>query len=181
MASGLIDSMPTGFQSTRPCGARRADQAPPRSISVLFQSTRPCGARRRGRDTIRMCSTVSIHAPVRGATGYYVDSEEGMSKFQSTRPCGARPICVYPQWRVSGVSIHAPVRGATICVYPQWRVSGVSIHAPVRGATNVGLLSNFTHVFQSTRPCGARRGKSMLILIMWRCFNPRARAGRDHG
>ncbi len=33
----------------------------------------------------------------------------------------------------------------------------VSIHAPVRGATfNVGKMAAVVHVFQSTRPCGAR-------------------------
>ena len=56
------------------------------------------------------------------------------------------------------VSIHAPVWGATVrhglCVIRHF----VSIHAPVWGAT-VGAPSNpGGPVFQSTRPCGARRG-----------------------
>ena len=56
--------------------------------------------------------TVSIHAPVRGATA---------------------PAFGMPGQRM--VSIHAPVRGATTWRRPQRPVALVSIHAPVRGAT----------------------------------------------
>ncbi len=55
----------------------------------------------------------------------------------------------------------------------------VSIHAPARGATGIGAGSIAYSKFQSTRPRGARHkmftgnGKKV-------CFNPRARAGRDH-
>ena len=74
-------------------------------------------------------STVSIHAPVKGATG----------------PFGGLV-------QTAGVSIHAPVKGAT---YRPGNVSGdvlVSIHAPVKGATRLAckvclilLLFQFTH------------------------------------
>jgi len=78
---------------------------------MRFQSTRPCGARH-GQDCYLSDSlTVSIHAPVRGATtqphlkiqSFKVSihapvqgATEGCvlailaMKFQSTRPCGAR-------------------------------------------------------------------------------------------
>ncbi len=57
------------------------------------------------------------------------------------------------------VSIHAPVWGAT---YPEGlgqATVDVSIHAPVWGATRIGKIFQFTVVFQSTRPYGARRSK----------------------
>ena len=65
---------------------------------------------------------------------------------------GSRSSC-------AAVSIHAPARGATsrtrgVIV----RIHAVSIHAPARGAT-----------------VGARGGERLDT-----CFNPRARAGRDH-
>ena len=148
---------------------------------VVFQSTRPCGARhahRRG-DTLR--GEVSIHAPVRGATCGLRSYGHGRSVFQSTRPCGARPAVGGDGVESDGVSIHAPVRGATLhhlrparrasCFNPRARagrdvamafadeVVAVSIHAPVRGATRCNLSSRGATPFQSTRPCGARRGE----------------------
>ena len=121
--------------------------------------------------------------------------------FQSTRPRGARPyFCeeagigfegFNPRARegrdrgelfhelLGGVSIHAPARGATMT----WRLrevvtEGVSIHAPARGATNRQSQNQCRQKFQSTRPRGARRG-SAIPLARPRCFNPRAREGRD--
>ena len=55
------------FQSTPPCGGRRAARASLDSIRS-FQSTPPCGGRLPSSPTIPTKLTVSIHAPVRGAT-----------------------------------------------------------------------------------------------------------------
>ena len=55
----------------------------------------------------------------------------------------------------------------------------VSIHAPARGATQkaaAGVVDKI--MFQSTRPRGARRTRTRACSSQ-RCFNPRARAGRD--
>ena len=120
------------------------------------------------------------------------------------------------------VSIHAPVWGATDCSWctsvinrfnPRARVGrdltrisitqqqlAVSIHAPVWGATiAIGALG-LVFLFQSTRPCGARRGPAqrchehgvsihapvwgattikILLFSLLTSFNPRARVGRD--
>ena len=59
---------------------------------------------------------------------------------------------------ISRVSIHAPVKGATRLIAELYMTSEVSIHAPVKGATQ--LLSAINQVKK--------------------CFNPRAREGRDH-
>ena len=55
------------FQSTRPCGARHSIPEGT-DMDLLFQSTRPCGARPIPLDDTIPQITVSIHAPVRGAT-----------------------------------------------------------------------------------------------------------------
>ena len=55
---------------------------------------------------------VSIHAPVRGATGIKRICS-GDRLFQSTPPCGGRLIRTFYKYLFEIVSIHAPVRGAT--------------------------------------------------------------------
>ena len=55
---------------------------------------------------------ISIHAPVKGATDYYL----------------VRPKSVK-------ISIHAPVKGATEQIKLSSLRNGISIHAPVKGAT----------------------------------------------
>ena len=142
-----------------------------------FQSTRPCGARR--------TETQSIGA----STGFNPRARVGRDD---------------PPGRYAGkrkVSIHAPVWGATsvpagkasesICFNPRARVgrdpvetlvpaSGeyVSIHAPVWGATFLLVRWLRGLLFQSTRPCGARRIIGQMVRTIPR-FNPRARVGRD--
>ncbi len=105
-----------GFQSTRPCGARHitfwitmADYGfNPRAPAGRDQDdANICEGSRRfnprapaGRDAVAMHKanhpeTVSIHAPLRGATStaaaYAISSQ-----FQSTRPCGARRPVDFP-------------------------------------------------------------------------------------
>ena len=170
-----------------------------RCFDSVFQSTRPCGARRARIRPHPKRAEVSIHAPVWGATdaGCLTSRED---PFQSTRPCGARPRLLYIGFILGDVSIHAPVWGATwsllaksvpvgrfnprarvgrdpptphsrtpgSCFNPRARVGRdadqreqgqadvVSIHAPVWGATTAGRKHATLTLFQSTRPCGAR-------------------------
>ncbi len=132
--SGIVPPAAEEFQSTRPCGARQ-----PRLVAQVDEST------------------VSIHAPVRGATGHLGAATVGPP-----------------------VSIHAPVRGATLAFVGQVAVVVVSIHAPVRGATAVvSACVASAAMFQSTRPCGARRFRPASSRPARQRFNPRARAGRD--
>ena len=175
-SSGRVCSRISRFQSTRPCGARRLANASSRPAD-RFQSTRPCGARPEAR-----------RDPCTGRM------------FQSTRPCGARPsatgasdcsacMCFNPRARAgrdavsrervtnctSDVSIHAPARGATelttrICSRM------VSIHAPVRGATRPSPWYTQRHV---SIHAPARGATCVHVSTASRCFNPRARAGRD--
>jgi len=93
----------------------------------------------------------------RSVRQFFINSPLASVLFQSTRPRGARPLTRSFPYRAEIVSIHAPARGATI-------PSNFDIVFPV---------------FQSTRPRGARLFHQILILFFL-CFNPRARAGRDH-
>ena len=56
--------------------------------------------------------TISIHAPVKGATGSPI-------------------VCFF----IDKISIHAPVKGATTNRRIQQSDERISIHAPVKGAT----------------------------------------------
>jgi len=143
------------FQSTRPCGARPITSFL-LSNPIPFQSTRPCGARL---CVIRsFCShiTVSIHAPVRGATNMRVPTMASIRRFN-------------PRARAGRDNMRVPTMASIRRFNPRARAgrdqrrpslqfhSCVSIHAPVRGATReVDVDFNYVEVFQSTRPCGAR-------------------------
>ena len=98
------------FQSTLPCGERRVN----RWSCVRrnrFQSTLPCGERLISDEHKNSVSSVSIHAPMWGATNdprfwamtknvsihapmwgatYYFDNRPFQPMFQSTLPCGER-------------------------------------------------------------------------------------------
>ena len=128
-----------GFQSTRPYGARRYQYhvtAP--VVNVLFQSTRPYGARPLPIKTSSVTAdSVSIHAPVRGATDGD-RSYDGMSAmFQSTRPYGARPVArCFRRIRLSPYCFNPRARtGRDVLHDSNAGKLHVSIHAPVRGAT----------------------------------------------
>ena len=112
-------------------------------------------------------TTISIHAPTRGAT------EVG----------GVLPDHCH-------ISIHAPTRGATNIIQniiaisnnfnPRshegsdcigmdlWHVFHISIHAPTRGATVRGLLHLGILIFQSTLPRGER--PETAAVLRWAIF-----------
>ena len=73
--------------------------------------------------------TISIHAPVKGATDH--------------------PDIPYAS---AEISIHAPVKGATVAIVRCGRIKMISIHAPVKGATLLQLSNGAVYdEFQSTR------------------------------
>ena len=100
--------------------------------------------------------TVSIHAPVRGATSLTLRCKR-TKKFQSTHPYGVRPA----------------LRQCKQCL------SSVSIHAPVRGATPAKHNSGLYFLFQSTHPYGVRRYVRFSGQPGDYSFNPRTRTGCD--
>ena len=87
---------------------RRSSQA----SRIRFQSTLPRGERQEKAQLCTDATTISIHAPARGATDR----------------APVRPAAF-------GISIHAPARGATGCSNQRPGIWTISIHAPARGAT----------------------------------------------
>ena len=143
------------FQSTRPYGARLCKISVRKYRLGAFQSTRPYGARPMTLFGSVHRQTVSIHAPVRGAT-------LSLGKRSSILPCfnprarTGRDLDISPAYlELMPVSIHAPVRGATNPF--QYKKHGlfVSIHAPRTG----------------------RDLPDAAITLSFRCFNPRAPYG----
>ena len=143
-----------GFQSTRSQGARRCTVIVMAHLGLVSIHAPARGATETiGAD--EAWAEVSIHAPARGATEA-IAYRRRMSWFQSTRPHGAR--------RSFRVDLGHP--------------GEVSIHAPARGATSRIRKRILRQMFQSTRPHGARPA-SAARQPPERCFNPRARTGRD--
>ena len=78
-----------------------------------------------------------------------------------------------------GVSIHAPARGATCVAAHSTNPCGVSIHAPARGATTIPRHPAPSLVVSIHAPARGATQTSFLTSLHIRCFNPRAREGRD--
>ena len=100
--------------------------------------------------------TISIHAPVKGATSqlnidwvvsgnFNPRSREGSDNFRS--------IFCY----LIIISIHAPVKGATYKKMLEEQYGRISIHAPVKGATRCLTKHGKFDRFQSTLPWRERR------------------------
>ena len=94
---------------------------------LLFQSTLLQEERLCLFPEIFQLSSISIHAPTRGAT----------SRTSTLSFC----ICI---------SIHAPTRGATFIVVSAVPARIISIHAPTRGATILVRMFLLNYIFQST-------------------------------
>ncbi len=167
-----------GFQSAPPCGGRPSSASPPRRRRERF-NPRP----RAGGDSSRCARrrdarTVSIRAPVRGATRAARPSG-ALELFQSAPPCGGRLgscshalawRCFNPRPRAGG-----DARGIDDAAHRR----SVSIRAPVRGATAVAELASVTDGFQSAPPCGGRPRAAARMRARPVRFNPRPRAGGD--
>jgi len=187
------------FQSTRPYGARPR----PRGLSWHMSRFNPrarmgrdCSRQwrkrgrhsfnpraRMGRDT-KWCSArvriESFNPRARmGRDRVLVALGASFRAFQSTRPYGARRRSSGVDMRLTRFNPRARMgrdRGK-----PGGRGRHVvSIHAPVWGATGMRCSRTARHLFQSTRPYGARPGL-LAPSQPARCFNPRARMGRDLG
>ena len=148
------------FQSTHPCGVRLFNFFR-MFMSFLFQSTHPCGVRRWFSIRYVLRSTISIHAPMWGATIAWETSDQWTD------------ISIHaPMWGATGfrpdgriffiISIHAPMWGATsyrrywasrwyyfnprthvgcdYCLRFLWMMPYISIHAPMWGATGITSL-----------------------------------------
>ncbi len=119
----------------RPC-ARGDDGNKNNHRNKKSFNPRPCA---RGDDRRRkywtVLKTVSIHAPVRGATSHHTNSLDDM-QFQSTPLCEGRPERTSDHVDLKGFNPRPCARGdLNALLIPLFKV--VSIHAPVRGATSM--------------------------------------------
>ena len=122
---------------------------------MRFQSTHPCGVRPEPPPINPVDSSVSIHAPVWGAT-MIILIRIILILFQSTHPCGVRPL--------NNNLPSKPIR------FQSTHPGGVRLKRLV--------VEQGENWFQSTHPCGVR--PHQLRPCAWRgSFNPRTRVGCD--
>ena len=81
-------------------------------------------------------SDISIHAPVKGATRRLNRTRRLKRHFNPRTREGCDSQSAIADVQANVISIHAPVKGATPrpCA-PDWKCLLISIHAPVKGAT----------------------------------------------
>ena len=131
----------------------------------MFQSTHPRGVRLSFCTESFKATIVSIHAPTRGATTYYLFRIR-KTMFQSTHPRGVR-LSQKQLFTNRFVSIHAPTRGATSLQTAAFTRLRVSIHAPTRGATFSRLrfsYSSSVSIHAPTRGATAYSAKYRILI-----------------
>ena len=127
----------------------------------------------------RACRTVSIHAPVQGATGSLAPRRSKLGAFRSTPPCrGRRPNPNHIR-RIMLVSIHAPVQGATDTHTEANAKLIVSIHAPVQGATVISAAGGYYYGVSIHAPVQGATNRRGGVSSGLASFDPRPRAGGD--
>ena len=158
------------------------------------------GATKTYKDTAKF-SQVSIHAPVKGVTGWGVQVPQALYSFNSRSREGSDAVACDDAVDLPEVSIHAPVQGATArpvqfaqgcevsihapvkgatdgrsCCY---LLSNVSIHAPVKGATSIDVYRSINHKGFNSR---SREGSDPYLeaqILPLSSFNSRSREGSD--
>ena len=78
------------FQSTHPCWVRPSSASSALQWMDTFQSTHPCWVRQSHTTVSSISCTISIHAPVLGATAFSSIILTRRIEFQSTHPCWVR-------------------------------------------------------------------------------------------
>ena len=130
-------------------------------------------------------SSISIHAPARGATWMALSTGHGSSNFNPrSREGSDHAISAISQtipyfnprsregsdksWKtgqrgLNRISIHAPARGATEKRPHRFDRLRISIHAPARGATLPLKMLRHSFRFQSTLPRGERPDELLIM------------------
>ncbi len=149
------------FQSTPPCGGRPCYARVDKPL-LKFQSTPPCGGRR-PRSVSSARSKKFQSTPPCGGRPLCVPSAPRETKFQSTPPCGGRPSAIFMRHLAKRVSIHAPVRGATPANKSNRRLQNCFNPRPRAGGDRIFGVAGFVLLqFQSTPPCGGRRNRAVM-------------------
>jgi len=167
------------FQSTHPHGVRRKNsysQTNPTSVSIHA----PARGATLDEDKEFRIVEVSIHAPARGATWQTGQGCAAPNKFQSTHPHGVRrpEPCSYADYKES-FNPRTRTGCDTWTKLDELVTHLVSIHAPARGAT-LGWKNLFPSASVSIH-APARGATSGPAPAVGYClgFNPRTRTGCD--
>ena len=147
-------TLPTGF-NPRPY-ARGDILLPQVKRWIMFQSTPLCKGRRPTPGHFGSMTTVSIHAPMQGATNVHLHAVDQM-RVSIHAPMQGATSTGTNEFSVIRVSIHAPMQGATNFLNKLAIAIFVSIHAPMQGATFRSLHRFFSIKFQSTPLCKGRQ------------------------
>ena len=165
------------FQFTRPRGARRDRPRVPERSPQCFNSRA-----RVGRDLEALLGEraveVSIHAPAWGATAPRRSRRGTGSRFNSRARVGRDLGLAAVRVRVQ-VSIHAPAWGATGGAGHALLRGDVSIHAPAWGATAAPPSPGRRFRVSIHAPAWGATSRTRASRSSRRCFNSRARVGRD--
>ena len=100
----------------------------------------------------RIGTTISIHAPAKGATGLVIHDIYCII-ISIHAPAKGATRDRYIETSYTDISIHAPAKGATRKYALEYPGKLISIHAPAKGATNLQLAcKRCNSIFQSTLP-----------------------------
>ena len=123
-------------------------------------------------------TVISIHAPVWGCDISRILRASSPVHFNPRTRVGCDDIgCVRMVSR--NISIHAPVLGATSALWMSSRMCPISIHAPVWGATFIDGKDEFSSFISIHAPVW---GATLAVSPFWFLrlnFNPRTRVGCD--
>ena len=146
-----------------------------------FQSTHPWRVRRVRVGNTVFLQIISIHAPVKGATWFWIRRLFYSTKFQSTHPWRVRRVIRRNVIKSRFISIHAPVKGATYRFISLPKSILFQSTHPWRVRLHIHEQKLVRSLFQSTHPWRVRRRLLLLLEASKKYFNPRTREGCDFG
>ena len=154
-----------GFQSTPPCRGRQI-------LIYLFndtrafQSTPPCRGRRCSCTFVHIIITISIHAPMQGATATRICQIRNTEYFNPRPHAGGDLFILWDGYCLKKISIHAPMQGATTGVLRvKKRQCNFNPRPHAGGDLILHLWAIYFIKFQSTPPCRGRLGESRAQLL----------------
>ena len=129
---------------------------------------------------ITLIITVSIHAPLKGATIIRATTLRRRLCFNSRTPKGCDGGSRLHRGDTRQVSIHAPLKGATssTCVFSSF--NKVSIHAPLKGATSSTCVFSSFNKVSIHAPLKGATPSLLLSKANHSCFNSRTPKGCDY-
>ena len=138
------------FQFTPLREGRLASQRLRSLTSTISIHAPPRGATRQQMDNIGFLC-ISIHAPPRGATRkrHHISL---VHKHFNSRPSARGDVLAPQVILIFPISIHAPPRGATTLPQHTQKARGISIHAPPRGATPLRQRTGKPNGYFNSRP-----------------------------